>query len=178
MQITYLGTESARSGVINYGAANGTTFTQGDAVSAATLSNVLEKFTRTPVGTVDVKWRPSNFDQVFKDTTATPSATDLAKNSALGVVFSGLQATAGLRLRLVAVYEYQPANNTGMVNTASSRNTSNASLDHVINYLDAAGDWMYSAANSAGRVIRGAQAIAPYVQAVGYAGSRALAIMA
>lgn len=177
MQITYLGSESNRSGVVSYGGANGTTFNTTDVISAGSLSTVLEKFERTPVGTIEVKWRPSAFDQTFKDTTATLTVAELAKYSSVGMVYSGLQAAAGIRLRMVCVYEYQPSNALGVVSASSSRNTSSNSLDHVINYLDASGDWMYKAAGSAGRFLRGAAAVEPYVRAVAYGGTRVAGLL-
>lgn len=172
MQITYLGTESNRSGVVNYGCVSGGTYNVGDVVNSATLANVLERFERTPVGTLEQKWRPTAFDQTFKDTTANPTASEIARYGSLGLAFSGLVAAAGLRVRLVAVYEYQPINTLGIVSVSSSRNTSSNSLDHVVNALDSTGDWMYRIGNSLSRVMSGANAVAPYVRAVTYGGTR------
>lgn len=177
MQITYLGTEANRSGVINYGNANGSTFNVGDAVASATLANVLEKFERTPVGTVEVKWRPSAFDQTFKEPALNPTAAELARYQSLGLAFSGLVAAAGLRVRLVAVYEYTPINNLGVANVSSSRNTSSSSMDHVINFLDSSGDWMYRASGSLARAARGAASLEPFVRAVTYGGARVAGLL-
>lgn len=177
MQITYLGSEANRSGVVSFGGANGTTFNTTDSISAGSLSTVLEKFERTPVGTIEVKWRPSAYDQTFKDTTATLSVAELAKYSSVGMVYSGLQAAAGIRIRMVCVYEYQPSNSLGVVSASTARNTSSNSLDHVINYLDSTGDWMYRVAGSAGKLLRGAAAVEPYVRAVAYGGTRVAGLL-
>lgn len=177
MQITYLGSEANRSGMVNYGVVNGSTYNSGDITTSDALTTVLERFERTPVNTIEMKWRPSAFDQTFKDTTATLSAAELSKYGALGLTYSGLQAAAGLRVRMVAIYEFQPNKAIGIVSTSASRNTSTNSLDHVINFLDSSGAWMYNAASAANRFVRGASAAVPYVQAVAYGGTRVAGLL-
>jgi hypothetical protein len=172
IQITYLGSEQNRSGIINYGNCNGGTFVLSDTPNTGNASNSFEHFERTPVNTIEVKWRPTAFDQTFKDNQINATNNELSKCGAVGFTFSGLAGAAGLRVRMVAVYEYTPAGAVGIVNTTSSRSTSGNTLDSVINYLDASGDWMTRVGHAMNSAYRGARMIEPYVRAVTYAGTR------
>lgn len=172
IQMTFLGAESARSGVISYGNINGGTFLASDTPNALNASNVFEHFCRTPVDTLEIKWRPSSYDPTFRDVSTNIGANELGKLGAVGFSYNGLQTAAGMRVRMVVVYEYTPGNQVGIVNVARSRSTSNNSLDHVINYLDSTGDWMVRLGSGLGRAYRGAQSVAPYVRAVTYGGTR------
>lgn len=177
LQVFYLGAEANRSGIINYGNTTGNTFSVGDVVNVNNASNIFPKFERTPLNLIEIKWRPNNYDQTWQDTTQATNANETGKRAGIGFSFSGLQAAAGYRVRMVAVYEYVPANNVGITLANTSRNTSKHSLERVIDYLDAGGDWMTRTGESLNRLFRGANSVAPYVRAVAYGGSRALSIM-
>jgi hypothetical protein len=172
IQIIYLGTELNRSGVISYGNLSGASFFPSDTPNTGNASNLFEHFCRMPNGTLEVKWRPTAFDQSGTDAGQATVASNQIRNGSMGFAFSGLVAAAGIRVRMVTVYEYTPNNQIGIVSTTSSRSTSNNTLDQVINYLDSTGSWMTRMGDSLGGVMRGASRIAPYVQAVGYAGRR------
>lgn len=173
IQITYLGAESARSGVVNFGCLNGGTFTTADTPNTGNASNVFEHFERTPLNTIEVKWRPTAFDQTFRDQSQGLTTAEISKCGAVGFSFSGLTAAAGLRIRMVCVYEYTPNGQVGIVNTSNSRSTSGNSMDNVLNYLDSTGNWMTRIGHSLGNLAMGAQKVSPYVRAaIYYAGTR------
>lgn len=177
IQITYLGSEANRSGVINFGCLNGGTFISTDTPNTGNASNVFEHFQRTPVDTIEVKWRPSAYDQTFRDQSQNIATADLTKCGAVGFSFSGLLAAAGLRVRMVTVYEYTPGGQVGIVNAARSRSTSTNSLDHVLNYLDSTGDWMMRIGSSLGRAYTGVRRVEPFVRAVAYGGTRVAGLL-
>lgn len=173
IQVFYAGTELNRSGIISYGNVSGGTFQVGSSVNVNNSSNVLEHYCRVPNEIIEIKWRPTSADQLWRDPSqAIGSFNDLARLGGMGFTFTGLQAAAGLRVRLVAIYEYIPDAQVGITNTAQSRNTSGNSFDDVINFLDSSGDWMTRASVAAGSLYRGARRIEPYVRAVAYGGSR------
>jgi len=177
IQIVYLGTELNRSGVINYGNITGGTFFTGDTPNTSNASNVFEHFCRIPNGTIEIKWRPTAYDQSGTDVGQATVASNQIRNGAMGFSFSGLVASAGLRVRMVTVYEYTPNNQVGIAQASRSRSTSQSTLDNVINYLDSTGDWMVRLGDAMGGAMRGVARIAPYVQAVGYAGRRIPALL-
>lgn len=178
MQIFYLGTESNRSGVVSYGNLLGGVFNFGNVVSADAASNVFEHFERTPLNHLEVKFRPSSYDQTWTDATQNRTLDSTTKYGAMGFSFAGVQAAAGFRVRLVAVYEYIPVFGTGQTANVFSRNTSGNTMDDVINYLDRLGKWTVQGGRALARIYSGVQTAAPYVRAVTYQGMRAAAIMA
>lgn len=178
IQVYYAGTELNRSGILSYGNVSGGTFLVGNVVNVNNSSNVLEHYTRVPNELIEIKWRPTSADQLWRDPSQVlGSFNDAARLGGMGFTFTGLQAAAGLRVRIVAIYEYMPDSQVGITNTVRSRSTSRNSFDEVINYLDATGDWMVRAAGAAGRAYAGAKRIAPYVQAVAYGGRRVAGLL-
>jgi len=109
-----------------------------------------------PETMAEIKWRPSSFDQTFSSFGATatyPSVNDLSRAGALTVFYSGLPAGgAGFLVKKTAVYEYIPSLTLAISAVPTSRNTSNNTLDEVINFLDSAGDWMTSAYKVGSRI--------------------------
>jgi len=178
IQIFYAGTELNRSGIISYGNVSGGTFQVGSSINVNNSSNVLEHFTRVPNDVIEIKWRPTSADQLWRDPSqAIGSFNDLARLGGMGFTFTGLQAAAGLRIRMVAIYEYIPDSSVGITNTAQSRSTSSNSFDDVINFLDSSGGWMTRTANALGSAYRGARRIEPYVRAVAYGGTRVAGLL-
>lgn len=138
MQITFLGSELNRSGVIAIGRASGDLVKVGDSVSAAGLEPSLEHYTRTPDKTIELTWVPGMDDQSFLDPNANFTADMANGRSALAFCAYGLPAAVGIRVRLVAVYEYKPLQATGITYTSSARAKSKNSLDHVLNEIQEA----------------------------------------
>jgi hypothetical protein len=95
----------------------------------------------------------------------------MAKRNGLAVTVRGMPAGIGVRIRLVAVYQYEPKVGLGLVNN-STRALSNNSFDQVMNFLDKLGDWSSMSAGGYDRVARAASIAAPVVAAVGYGAVR------
>jgi hypothetical protein len=137
MQVTYLGTELNRAGTIAIGRTQGSlvdpiSLTPGD------LETALEHFSRCPDSTVEMRWVPANMDQSFTDPNVATPAQERDRKSAITLLSQGLTAASGLRIRLVAIYEYQPRYGTGIATPSSARATSSFSLDDVLNYVQKA----------------------------------------
>jgi hypothetical protein len=142
VQVFYPGTESSRSGILAYGNVSGAAIQSGVPCSVSAVANVLERYERVPTGSIEIMWRPSDYDQTPTAPTFPTPQTDLNKRSGLCISLQGGALATGLTLRLVCVYEYTPALGSGITTSSTSRNTSGSSLNAVLNALDTAGDWM------------------------------------
>lgn len=172
IQVFYPGTELDRSGLIGYGNIPGGTLVNGAAINASFVFQTLERYERTPNEHIEIKWRPTAFDQNHTAPTANTGTAELARRGGLGIVLQGGAPAVGLIIRMVAVYEYTPAYASGLTAPSAARNTSNNSLDQVINFLDSTGDWMVRGSKAAFRLGAAAYEAAPYVRSIAYGGKR------
>lgn len=138
MQITFLGSELNRSGVVAIGRSSGDLVEVGNSTDAAALEPSLEHYTRTPDKTIELTWVPAMDDQSFLNPNYNFTSDMANGRSALTFCAYGLPAGTGLRVRLVAVYEYKPLQATGITYTSSARAKSKNSLDHVLNEIQEA----------------------------------------
>jgi len=138
MQVTYLGTELNRAGSISMGRTQGSLVDAGVTTNVASVETALEHFSRTPDNTVELRWVPANMDQSFTDPNVGTPTQERDRKSALTFVNQSQVAATGFRIRLVAVYEYQPLAGTGITTPSSARATSGFSLDDVLNYVQRA----------------------------------------
>lgn len=141
MQVFWPGTELNRGGFVAGGNLAGGVFTDilgGTAVlSADMVRTMVPNRSRVPEGCFEVRWVPSAGDFQWVDPSeSTTVGGNINSKSALCLSASGLPAATGLRVRQVAVYEYTPKYNLGVVTPFNSRAKSRNSLDDVINYLD------------------------------------------
>jgi hypothetical protein len=172
MTISWAGSELARQGFVAVGNTQGTTILNATSIQPGQLFPLLTKSGRMPENTIEIKWRPGAFDQTFSSFTTgvAPDANDLSRAGALSVFYSGLPAGgAGFLVKKTAVYEYIPSLSLKIASVPTSRNTSNNTLDHVINFLDSAGDWMTSMYNVGSRVNNLMNYAAPGARALGRA---------
>jgi hypothetical protein len=142
IQVFYPGSESARSGILAYGNISGAAVQAGGTTSVSSVANILERYERMPTSSLEIIWRPSDYDQTPTAPTFPTTQTDLNKRSGLAVTLQGGALAVGLTFRIVCVYEYTPALGSGITTSSTSRNTSGSSLNTVLNVLDKAGDWM------------------------------------
>lgn len=172
MQIYWPGTELNRQGYVMYGNTNGVAVKLAQAISTDAVGVVLQHTSRIPQNMIEVKWRPGDGDQMFIDPTTDTAYSEFSRRNAIAFAVKGLPVATGLRIRLVAVYEYQPDLALGIVNPTNSRNTSNNSLDQVINFLDKAGSWTSNLSD----VVSGMSNMAVAAGVVNYGGRRRPAI--
>lgn len=132
MQVSYPGSEQGRQGVVAAGLLNDTTLlpaivaADGGGGGTTTTSQVrtsLQHVERTPAAMIEIGWQPGFGDQreaTFIGGEITNSQVDYQGRNALVVSAAGLPAATGLRIRLVAVYEWQPRFNQGIVASVSA----------------------------------------------------------
>jgi len=138
LQVTYLGTELNRAGTFTIGRTQGSLLDPGGAYTYANVETSLEHFSRTPDQTIELRWVPANMDQSFTDPNVATPTQERDRKSAITFLAQGLTATSGIRVRMVAIYEYQPLVGTGITTPSSSRATSGFSLDDVLNAVQKA----------------------------------------
>lgn len=138
MQVTYLGTELNRAGTVTLGRTQGSLIDVGTSVTTSQIEPALEHFSRTPDYTSELRWVPANMDQSFTDPNVVTAAQEKDRKSAITMVAGGLTVGSGIRVRLVAIYEYQPKVGLGITTPSSSRATSGFSLDDVLNVVQKA----------------------------------------
>jgi hypothetical protein len=161
VQVYYPGTELNRSGLVSVGClpAEFALATGQQVNQLRTLSQYVE---RTPDMMSEIIWRPNSYDLEFTTPQGETPAT-ASRRSALYATGSGLPLATGLRYRVVAVYEWYPVNNIGMVTPINRGQTSTSTFQQVIHRLDGIGDWMYhgalETAKAASSVYRGVRAV-------------------
>lgn len=136
-KISYVGSESTRSGRLFWGNTSGGYLTPGDTVSPDGACNGLQNYLRTPPTEIEVKWIPNDADALLVDPNLA-STVDQVRRGAITVAIGGLPVNVGLVVRLTAVYEWQPATAAGLAVPTHSRATSNNTLDQVLNYVQSA----------------------------------------
>lgn len=153
VQVYYPGSELSRAGVVSLGRypaelANDTT------VSVSALRTQANYVMRTPNDVAEILWRPTEFDLTGREPLSAYSLNNISLNNTTSLVVTGagLPVSTGLRIRVVAVYEWQPDPLSGFKNTIV-RTPSPVRLADILARLDATGDWMSGAARSAGKAI-------------------------
>lgn len=158
LKVIWAGTELNRQGYMKFG-----NITASDAglpgtttVSLAGLAQLFEAGMRTPDESIDIKWRPTDMDQMTCSPLNFDASSDTGRRGAIGLIISGVPAGASFTLETTAVYEYQPQYNLGI--TASTQSTSKSvnNMDQVIRALDNSGNWMYKVGSLIGAVGRAA----------------------
>jgi hypothetical protein len=168
--VYWAGSELSRAGIVSTGNTDGALLTPGASVQPGQVFPVLTYTERVPDSKIELRWRPSSADQLFQSSSTTvtnPSTNDTSKNAALTLFYYGLPAGVGITVEMTAVYEYIPSIALGLAVSPNSRNTSNNTLDQVINALDSTGDWVRKGAmvastawNYAGPVVKALGALA------------------
>jgi len=138
LRITFPGSESARSGWIQYGHASGRSVVVGGSYSGADVGLLCNNYSRTPADTVEVFWKPNFIDQEMVDPTVVKDQS--AKNAAILLAWGGLPSNVGLTVHLTAIYEWQPQFEVGGIAApTTSKAVSSNTLDQVIDYLTTRG---------------------------------------
>lgn len=155
VQVYYPGSELSRAGVVSLGrypaeVINDTTS------SVSALRTQANYVLRTPADMAEIVWRPTEADllgrEPFQSAAITTGNMVGTNNTCIVVTGAGLPVNTGLRIRVVAVYEWQPDPLSGFKATIT-RNPNPVRLADVLARLDAAGDWMAGTAKGAGRAI-------------------------
>jgi len=176
LQVYYPGAELTRAGIIGIGQCDARVFdTTLAGISSGTLRTTLQNVERMPAGYAEVTWRPNNYDIMYQKPL---DLSNLAKQTALAVSVYGIPASTGVRVRMVAVYEWYPSTANGLTSPLVSPTPSKNTLSDVIGYLDSFGNWMYKSANGVGHAAASLYRGVTRVGEVAYGVSKMAAIMA
>lgn len=159
IQLSFPGTELNRSGFVALGQG---TFggLASSSHSTSTLRTMAERVRRMPDGQVEIRLVPNLESATYSSVLG---AADSQGLPALFFSVWGIPPSTGVRVRMVAVYEWLPQRSAGLtlpssLTTSESRNT----LNDVLRAMKGWGDWAYEgfheAANAVSSVIGAARA--------------------
>jgi len=165
VQVYWPGTELNRQGIVSLGQFPADIVTDA-VVSTSDIRTASPYVERMPDGMCELKWRPTTYETTWQRmNNVVDTSTDWDKYTAITVTAAGIPVSTGLRVRMVAVYEWvpRPGNSNGLV-TIHRSSVKTGSLSNIISALDRTGDWMYNGAMKAGHALvsmaRGVGAIA------------------
>lgn len=165
MQVYWPGSELNRQGIVSLGQFPADVVTDA-VVSTSDLRSASTYVERMPEGMVELIWRPTAYETTWQRSgNVADTASDFDKYTALALSASGIPVSTGVRVRMVAVYEWIPRPGTGLGLVSLTKNpVQKGSLSTIIDFLDRTGDWMYNGAFKAGHALssmaRGVGAIA------------------
>jgi hypothetical protein len=154
VQVYYPGSELTRAGVVSLGQYPAEVV--GDSVGVATYRQMANYVMRTPADVAEIVWRPNQADLLGREPLA--PASFLINNmggtntTSLVVTAAGIPVNTGIRVRVVAVYEWMPDPMAGFKNMVV-RNPNPVTLGQVLSFLDRTGDWMAGTARAAGKTV-------------------------
>lgn len=157
VQVMWPGTEFNRQGFVSCGQVSGALLKEGTTGAVLSVDNVRPLLTfgqRIPTDAAEIRFRPFSGDAAWTD----PSVDDsvAATNGAIALAFYGLPVSTGVRMRIVAVYEYTPKFSTSQAIPVASRTTSGNTQNEVITSLDKNDpNWYYKVGNNVGNLARG-----------------------
>lgn len=155
IQVYWPGTELNRQGIVSVGQASGEAVLTDGVLTPRELRIASTYVERTPAGMMELKWRPSEYDTMWSEFNTEREGVIPAlvgKKSAIFVSGAGLPTDVGLRVRIVAVYEWKPKMSigSGLVVPTGYGQVKQGSLQGTLAWLDSLGDWMYSSAHTVG----------------------------
>lgn len=150
MQVYWPGSELNRQGIISL---SRTPAELPASNQVSTYRSTAQYIERTPEGYSEIVFRPNDSDMLYSEPGAEvgSSATSM-KRSAIVVTAAGLPVATGVRVRIVACYEYIPDVTSG-IKLASKGHPAGITLGTVLNALDRTGDWMYNTARMGARAL-------------------------
>lgn len=179
IQLMWPGTELNRQGIVSGTVAPMETIIQGDSVTVANIRAGSGFTQRMPTEKMEIKWSPAPADLLYENLEG--NIASQSGHNALIVTWAGIPVSTGVRLRLVAVYEWLPRTVNGFVTTADAGTGGSASHitanDVLTGMRRSMGEWRFprvspnvasAAAQFANMAISGV---------VGYAASRRRAMV-
>lgn len=154
IQVYWPGTELNRSGIISMGQFPADIVTDA-VVGTSDIRTASPYVERMPDGMSELKWRPTAYETTWQRVgNVQDTSTDWDKYTALAVSATGIPVSTGIRVRMVAVYEWIPRPGTASGLTTIHRTTvKTGSLSNILSALDRTGDWMYNGAMKAGHAL-------------------------
>lgn len=145
MQVYWPGTELNRQGFVTAGNTIGNSYPVGSTQTATGGNTLLSYYSRMPGDMFEIKWRPTEADQDFNGPADNLGPLNLSGHGAITLNVAGIPVSTGVRIRLVAVYEYLPSFSAGIEQSGNNKNRSKFTLDNVLSKLDSMGNWTVSA---------------------------------
>lgn len=150
VQVYWPGSELNRQGIISLGRHAAEVINDGASVgSLRAQANYIQ---RMPADKAEIVWRPAESDLRGQEWVASPTVTTSAGLTSIVVTATGIPPSTGIRIRVVAVYEWQPDPASGFKNVVV-RTPNPHRLADILAFLDRTGDWMSGTAHSAGRAL-------------------------
>lgn len=154
MQVYWPGNELNRQGLIGMGYGTGQLYTDvlpvanGGRGLSNTAANVRASnfhVERTPNGMVELKFKPTQADMNWLPTEkeSAQNQPELDARTTMTLSATGLPAATGIRIRLVAVYEWIPKISTGagLVTTVGHSPPTYNTMNDILQALDRTGRW-------------------------------------
>lgn len=132
LQVSFVGSELQRSGVVSVAQM---VYSDFGTYSTSTIRSSSSTVVRIPDGEVEIKLRPTTSSQKFVPVNGAVDS-DYNSQPVLCASMSGIPGSTGMRVRLVAVYEWMPLSTSGVVVPETSTSGSNFTFNNVINALD------------------------------------------
>jgi hypothetical protein len=176
MQVYYPGSELSRAGITSIGQYSNASIAAGS-LTTSVLRSAANYVERVPDQMTELIWRPTNYDLEWFGTGTNEGVALSDKRSSIISTTTGIPISTGMRIRLVAVYEWMPLTTVGLVMPNKTSNPSANTFQDVIKKLDTFGDWMYHGAISAGVAASKLYAGARAVGQVAYGGAKMAALM-
>lgn len=156
-QIYWPGSELNRQGVVSGAQATGGLLRQGAPYRVADLRSASPVVERMPSDYMEIKWAPSHADGLFlSPNTNLSQAGSMDGHSALLLTFAGIPVATGVRVRLVAVMEWQPSR-AGLHLSSNIGDSDPASLQKARATLDRTNPgWWHRAGQAAYHFLNGA----------------------
>lgn len=182
LQVSWPGSELNRQGLVALGNMSAQVVVNNG--STGQTRTTLQNVTRMPEDMAEIKWRPGAMDNQFSPYyvgAGGPGQEILQGRSSIVLAVTGLPATVGIRIRMVAVYEVIPRITTGIVVASQNRSHSRNTVNEVLDYLDGLGNWAFKVGHTVERGFNTALNLYKTASAFGRFGSAAsgaLALMA
>jgi hypothetical protein len=178
LQVYYPGTELTRSGITAIGQSQVGSLSSV-ALTCGTVRSLANYIERTPLGCVELKWRPNSWDLEWTELAALDleTSSNFGRRSTIYSSTSGIPVSTGMRVRMVAVVEWQPLAGTGQPAPQKAVSSDNT-FTQVLKVADSYGEWAYSGAAKVQSVAEKLYRAGTAVGHVAYAGAKMAALFA
>jgi len=157
MQIYTNASEMNRSGFISTGVTTNSLIVSTDQTSPIAIRPNLPVMVRAPESVMETLWSPTPFDANFIDPVVA-AASPIGGCGAITACGTGLAVGTGVTIKLTAVYEYQPSQNTGMAATVKKSVETNNTFNDVMRFLERNSMWWFRAGKVVSMLAPGAGA--------------------
>lgn len=152
LQVSFMGSELQRSGVCSVGQLTYNDLNGPVSFSLSSIRAMCPTVVKVPDGEVEIKLRPTAESETFYPVNAVAN-TNLSAHPTLVATMSGIPANTGMRVRMVAVYEWIPQSASGVVAASGNSTTSQNTLTNVVHALDnISPQWAVTLLNAATKI--------------------------